>query len=460
MHVAVDDRPGPDLLARSRPEIAAGHAPAPRGTPWRDVRPVEFAGRRDADQGHRLVDFVTQDAQHVLDALLAVHGQTVDVGASDQDRPGSERERLDDIAAAPNPAVHQHLGPVTDGVDDGRQRLEPARRRPELAAAVVRHDHAFGAELDRAHRVLRPHDALDVHRALPVVADPGQIVPVQATLHELAILDRRRFDRSGDAALGYIVRSADALVHDDVVGPTRVADRVEQSPRGHHRRNAHTVAALTLAIASGRHINRHDQHRHAGGLGPFHQLLGHSAGPGVELKERVDGRRRGHVLDRPGRRGTQYVASALVGGRASRTQVAVPAGQAGEAGRTEQDGQFERHPGDLGRQVTFGGSDQLVRYQRPLVECGPIVVQRDQIIGPAVDVMPDHVGQPPPGRTVVVLDREIALRGAQAQIESEGRRRHQFPPCWAKRCQYSDAVRDIAPSIGRPSGSSKLLSSS
>ena len=60
-----------------------------------------------AEAEQRGVDAAAQDVEHVLDARLAVGGEAPQVGAADHHRPGAERERLDDVAAAADAAVEQ-----------------------------------------------------------------------------------------------------------------------------------------------------------------------------------------------------------------------------------------------------------------------------------------------------------------------------------------------------------------
>ena len=59
----------------------------------------------------RRVDAAAQDVEDVLDPGLAVGGQAPQVGAPDQHRPGAERERLDDVGAAPDAAVEERPRP-------------------------------------------------------------------------------------------------------------------------------------------------------------------------------------------------------------------------------------------------------------------------------------------------------------------------------------------------------------
>ena len=76
-------------------------------------------------------------------------------GTADQHRPRAEAERLDDVAAAADAAVHEHLDAIADGGDDFRQHAQRRRHAIELTAAVVRHDDRIGTGIDRLPRARR-----------------------------------------------------------------------------------------------------------------------------------------------------------------------------------------------------------------------------------------------------------------------------------------------------------------
>ena len=73
-------------------------------------------------------------------ALLAVDGEAPERGAADEDGAGAERERLDDVRAAPDAAVDEHLEPAVDRLDHLGERVRRRGDAVELPAAVVR-DH-------------------------------------------------------------------------------------------------------------------------------------------------------------------------------------------------------------------------------------------------------------------------------------------------------------------------------
>ena len=97
-------------------------------------------------------ELLAQQLEHLARPLLPAGRETPERHPAGEHGPRAEGERRGDVGAAPDAAVEQHLEPVADRVDDGRQRLERRHRAVELAAAVVRDDDARGAVLGRAGR--------------------------------------------------------------------------------------------------------------------------------------------------------------------------------------------------------------------------------------------------------------------------------------------------------------------
>ena len=63
--------------------------------------------------------------------------QRVHHRAADQHGARPERQRLEDVGAAPDAAVEQQRDTVAHGSGDGRQRLYARRQRIQRAAAMV-----------------------------------------------------------------------------------------------------------------------------------------------------------------------------------------------------------------------------------------------------------------------------------------------------------------------------------
>src|SRR5690606_10926572 len=85
------------------------------------------------------VQSATQDVKDVLHTGLSVGRHPPQVGTANEDGPRSHCQRLEDVAAATDAAVHEDLDLVPDGVDDGRQSADGRRGAVQVVATVVRH---------------------------------------------------------------------------------------------------------------------------------------------------------------------------------------------------------------------------------------------------------------------------------------------------------------------------------
>src|SRR6185436_16375368 len=77
-----------------------------------DRRAVELGQRGPADQRQRAVDLPLEDVDRQLHTRLAEGGHAVVEGLPDHAGTGAERERLDHVRAAPDPAIENHLRPA------------------------------------------------------------------------------------------------------------------------------------------------------------------------------------------------------------------------------------------------------------------------------------------------------------------------------------------------------------
>ena len=97
-------------------------------------------------------------------AGLAVDGEAPERRAAGEHGARAEGERLDDVRAAADAAVDEHLDAAVDRLDDLGQRVDRRRDAVELPAAVVRDDDRRRAVLAREPRVLGREHALDEDR--------------------------------------------------------------------------------------------------------------------------------------------------------------------------------------------------------------------------------------------------------------------------------------------------------
>src|SRR5688572_27719736 len=88
--------------------------PSPISADGRDPSPIVFLddegaveglGGGGAAEGHGVVAFVAQQIQHSRDAALSAGAESPHDGTPDRDGARAERDRLDDVGAAPDAAV-------------------------------------------------------------------------------------------------------------------------------------------------------------------------------------------------------------------------------------------------------------------------------------------------------------------------------------------------------------------
>ena len=100
----------------------------------------------------------------------------------------TEREGLDDVAAAADAAVQQDLDLVPDGLGDRGQGADRGGGAVEVVAAVVGHRDRGDACVDGPPGVVRVHDPLHHEGAVPLLAKPGHVRPGrQRGAHPLAV---------------------------------------------------------------------------------------------------------------------------------------------------------------------------------------------------------------------------------------------------------------------------------
>src|SRR5262245_51957826 len=217
------------------------------------VFPSDLLERRRPGLPHNQLQFAPQYPERRLDAGLTESRQSPHVGTAYADGFRAEGQGLEDVRPPAKPPVNQHGNLSGDAFHDFRQALDGRAIALLASTAVIRHDDAIGAALDRELGVLARDDALDdqLHRRdvsqafddLPVHVqrvlsdDPGQI---EALKHRPA------------ANCRVVSKAAD--VTDDAL------PRV-YAPGLQHR----------LPVGPSLQINGQNQHRAARGLGSFSQ---------------------------------------------------------------------------------------------------------------------------------------------------------------------------------------------
>jgi hypothetical protein len=158
---------------------AAGTAPVLVPRPIlrpQEVR-AELVEAGATDLAHHEVDLGLEDVDRLLDPGQSAGNRAVKRRAAEGDKLRAEAHRDQDIGAAPHATVEHDRHPVADRRLDRRQRVERGGRPIELAAAVVRHEDAVGADLGGADRVGRVQDALDDQRPREQPAIAFEVAP-------------------------------------------------------------------------------------------------------------------------------------------------------------------------------------------------------------------------------------------------------------------------------------------
>ena len=81
-------------------------------------------------------DLFLQERKRVCDARLAVHSERAGEGARSECGVGAERERLQDVGAAADSPVDEHVAVLADLLDYRRQGIGTGKNRVELPGFV------------------------------------------------------------------------------------------------------------------------------------------------------------------------------------------------------------------------------------------------------------------------------------------------------------------------------------
>ena len=112
------------------------------------------------------------------DAAFAGGAEAVEVGAAGHRGGRAGGKSLDDVAAAPHPAVADDLDTAAHRVGDRRHEREGGGRAVELAPAVVGQRDGIDAAFGREHRIVDGLNALQDDRPVPAL-DRSQSTSVQ-----------------------------------------------------------------------------------------------------------------------------------------------------------------------------------------------------------------------------------------------------------------------------------------
>ena len=174
------------LRGRPRPRVtdptgARGREPAPRPGQGRgpaDVRLVQVGHRAHPEEPQGPVDVLAEQLQDPRHPGLAGRAQPVGPGPPEHDGPGPQGQGPDHVRPRPDAPVDQHLGTSapTASTTSGRARRvagAPSSWRPPWLETTT-----ASAPASTARRASSAdEDALDHHRAVEHLPDPGQVRP-------------------------------------------------------------------------------------------------------------------------------------------------------------------------------------------------------------------------------------------------------------------------------------------
>ena len=169
--VRLGERPMADERDHARARTCSGRTSAGVGQPRRR--------QREPDLG-------LEELEHVPRSLLAACGEPPEGRPPDQHGLRAERERLDHVGPPAHAAVEEDLGPAGDRLHDLGQGVEGRGDPVELAPSVIGDDDAGAAVLTGEQRVLGREDALDQQRQRALLAQPLEVAPGEARVHDLA----------------------------------------------------------------------------------------------------------------------------------------------------------------------------------------------------------------------------------------------------------------------------------
>src|SRR5204862_3933469 len=132
-----------------------------------------------ADEGHGGAELADEDVNGVTHARFAGGGQTIEMGAADEDCSCAEGERGGDVGAAADSGIDQNLDLVAHRVDDGGKHIHGRGHVIELAPAVIGNDDRVDANVGCVSSVVGGQDALERQRPVPCLPDPIEVVPGQ-----------------------------------------------------------------------------------------------------------------------------------------------------------------------------------------------------------------------------------------------------------------------------------------
>ena len=109
-----------------------------------------------AVEGKGAIELVGENSYRMSDTAAAARAEPVNAGASEVNAFGAQRDRLRDVAAATDAAVHENGSATCDRTRNFGEDVDCADRAIELPAAMIRDHDAVDARRDGALGVVGP----------------------------------------------------------------------------------------------------------------------------------------------------------------------------------------------------------------------------------------------------------------------------------------------------------------
>jgi hypothetical protein len=370
-----------------------------------------------AHQRQVAVDLLRQQLDRVQHAGCAPNRRSEQERPADEHEIRPERQRRQDVRAAPEPAVDQQRQVLRGGADS-RQHVQRRRRRIELAPAVVRHHDPVHPAFARNPRILGRQDAFQRQRPFPQPACQLHMVPGQGgVLRHLLHLAGEQVR----SALGAQVRDVrDAVRHQrrQRAGqhPARMPHPLQQQFRVRPDRLAVAGAELLFPIRLDGHVHRHGEHRESGIGDSAHHRLDRA-----ELRRLVGGEPRPRtgprqLLHRRDRVAAEHEGNARGMRRLRHVAVAGIGHHRRAAHRRDAERRGIAPAEQRARLVTLRHAGQHPRDKTVIEERIAVGVQRGFVLAAAGDVAEDRMRQQFPCRDFEVgqvVDRLEPARGTQ-----------------------------------------------
>src|SRR5207248_9233725 len=138
----------------------------------RNIRTVQRGNAGTPEQPEGSLHISPQNFQRACDARLPGCRQSVGVSSPNEHGSGSQANGFDDIAAATNAAIHQHLDSPVHRAHHFRQHSQSCWSAVKLASAMIGNNDCYSAFIHRSPRIISRKNAFDHDRTGPTFSDP------------------------------------------------------------------------------------------------------------------------------------------------------------------------------------------------------------------------------------------------------------------------------------------------